>query len=1598
MGQGLTELQNDVSVQLVSNADQLKSMQALNTAWDTWTGLISAPTTDILTLSQNISTFAVNAQKAGANMTGLASLVAGSTSAMKSSSVQLQQDFQTTFGSVQQLFDAFRSTQAVTGQGDFTSFVKDAVAALIPLAQGNKAATAEVSALAQEAGGPATTDLQALAKWAGNVKDPMDALYTAAQNATVATSNLSQDAAQLTTTLQQQLNPAMAQAVFNAHGGQKVFNDFATALVKTGPGSAATAAAAKNVAAELLAISGNSANAKAEFVGFAESMGMSATQADVLWAKASAGMSATSAASGKLRDSLAKSTAAGTDLAASGFWGQVRDKIMSLVSFAGKHPIATILFGALNFIPGFTAAMDKASAIITTFFTKTVPDAARGFGSALSGAWGTAYTSFTRGFGSPLTAWFTTSFPHALAATWDKAWSGLVTPVVKAFDSVKKTITGGFDGWWKTHGSEVEQVWHGVTSFIVRDWNTAWAGFSQIFSGLLSAWDGFTGGLETAWKNLIGWFTGPGDIGAALTGIFKTALAAIEPIVAAGIGAIEAVFKTGWALVTGVTKVAWDSISAIVTQVWDGLKAVVTVGIAGIEAILKTAWDLIVGIFSVALDLLTGHWSQAWKDIETTGEQIWNAISGFFKTAFSAFTTLATQTGNNISTAWSQTWNAIKSTAETIWNAIWAFLQGLWNTVKSAATAFGSAIENIFSTAWNAIENTAKSVWNSISSFFSSWWATEKAAFTTDVDAIGSALSAAWNAMENTAKTVWNAVSSFFSSVWSGLESGVSAAVSAIGSAWNGLVAVVEAPVNAVIDILNSLIGAFDSITSALGLGSPIPKIPALTVPGGTPAGGGGGGGSPTGGSPAGGGAAHGRKITQGTGPTADDVLIRVSRGETVVSAADSQTLAPAFAAVGVPGYAAGGIPNPISAIKKVVSAVGGVLPSAIWNSLKAIIPGLGAVSSLAGLITGATTDLAGIAGKGSGAKGVLGSILTAMPAAIVKDMLAWLTGHVKATAAPAGAGGKPGKNVIPSGVSNASAVAAITAVAAAHGWGPAEVAAWLKLESYEDASLSLTATNPSSGAYGLAQFINGPSEYAQYGGNATTYAGQATAMANYIAQRYGTPSAALAFETSHTPYWYAKGGLIKGYAAGGMIGTAQQIDAAQSKEVTDYNAAYSAVAASLAHIAKGSYLATAAHKTQVTQELGELASNQKYEVSAYNDLQGSGLTAKNLSWFRSQLGDVLGTAQDAEIGHVQGARMNALAAELKIMESLAGGAVPSKPTPTGKSPAPTSSTTTPKMTAGQVAGKGAADLKAWEAHQGAGTVNTQIAHWQHQLHTDTTLAGAKGLTKALAAKYMKAETTDKKTLTTLNTELGIMRDYRTQLSASNSDLSSWISAADGTKSLAKYVTAWKKQQAAQQKTIDAISMMLGPTAETLAASAAAATAKNAAAAAAAAATAATAAAASSATSTSTSIDTGIAGSGGSTSTSTSTSTPAAPPPPPMSASQALSLLSGIGPQAAWAVCRGRPAPQRQPPRAGTTGTGAGWSISPGMLTGCFPAARPPACCQTSIPGHSLVCCPACRNSAPEPTASSPPCCPAAHSGSGCSPPAAGCCPTTRAG
>jgi hypothetical protein len=101
-----------------------------------------------------------------------------------------------------------------------------------------------------------------------------------------------------------------------------------------------------------------------------------------------------------------------------------------------------------------------------------------------------------------------------------------------------------------------------------------------------------------------------------------------------------------------------------------------------------------------------------------------------------------------------------------------------------------------------------------------------------------------------------------------------------------------------------------------------------------------------------------------------------------------------------------------------------------------------------------------------------------------------------------------------------------LEAIGKAKGWTGSQIQAWAAIVR-EESNGTITDTNTSSGAYGIAQMYAGipgdiaanMAKYEEYGGNATTVMGQLTAMANYIEKTYGDPVAAQSYHLAHNSY-----------------------------------------------------------------------------------------------------------------------------------------------------------------------------------------------------------------------------------------------------------------------------------------------------------------------------------------------------------------------------------------------------------------------------------------------------------------------------------------------
>lgn len=296
-------------------------------------------------------------------------------------------------------------------------------------------------------------------------------------------------------------------------------------------------------------------------------------------------------------------------------------------------------------------------------------------------------------------------------------------------------------------------------------------------------------------------------------------------------------------------------------------------------------------------------------------------------------------------------------------------------------------------------------------------------------------------------------------------------------------------------------------------------------------------------------GAAAGLYINRGTGPTADDVMIRASKGELIVPAGMVKAGAVDHLRGSIPGFAAGGVAGSYGPAK-----VSGLPP---WIS---------------GRINATDTTIS---------QNTAQAILNAMAAA------------QKAAKAQAAASKAAGLGNLPLGTGPHSGSAAVAQAFAksilwAYGWGQNQFPPLQALWNQESGWNSY-AVNPSSGAYGIPQALGHGHPY-----NLGDYQAQIRWGLAYIKQRYGSPAAAEAHELAN--HWYARGGLVPGYASGGAVGAwRSRMAGLQGRERHDY--------AGLVH-AFGRHPAGAART-----DLARLARLQAAEQKAYAAAVAPGIT-----------------------------------------------------------------------------------------------------------------------------------------------------------------------------------------------------------------------------------------------------------------------------------------------------------------------------------------------------------------------------------------------------
>jgi len=239
-------LNNTINALNVQAGIQASQVGKVNSAWDYFIGLSTSLTgaySQLLldfqqlgniapTVGGKIAAFSTTAQ--GTQLT--VSQIAQALTKFSGSSAQIWQSFNQSVTQANTLLDNFRvaSVAGVLSQKQYTEAVATVVAELLPYASKSKAALAEVSALAQEAGGPAVGGFQALKDWVDKNATSSDKFSGMIDSLTQKLSNVTQVARTFASTLQTDVLNAIAQAGISTSNITGLTQNYTNALSQYG--------------------------------------------------------------------------------------------------------------------------------------------------------------------------------------------------------------------------------------------------------------------------------------------------------------------------------------------------------------------------------------------------------------------------------------------------------------------------------------------------------------------------------------------------------------------------------------------------------------------------------------------------------------------------------------------------------------------------------------------------------------------------------------------------------------------------------------------------------------------------------------------------------------------------------------------------------------------------------------------------------------------------------------------------------------------------------------------------------------------------------------------------------------------------------------------------------------------------------------------------------------------------------------------------------------------------------------------------------------------------------------------------------------------
>lgn len=256
-----------------------------------------------------------------------------------------------------------------------------------------------------------------------------------------------------------------------------------------------------------------------------------------------------------------------------------------------------------------------------------------------------------------------------------------------------------------------------------------------------------------------------------------------------------------WQKISDTATSVWTSIRDFVVGIWDSVTDAFKTAWDGITSFFQGVWDVISTIFkfgaALAIGLVIEGFNLLGIDIVGVMGKVTAGLQGFWDGAVGLF-----QAGiDKVKQAWGWFQDGLKAANDATMEYIDYSTQSNLNTLTTIYQTSLTFLQNLWNTVWGAISSFLGPIWTAIQGVLSAGWAWISNLFKTATKPVQDA----WKGM-------WDSIKGVFDSVWETIKSGV------------------KAGINWIIDQINSVINAVNSVaqTGAGALGIKVPSIPTI--------------------------------------------------------------------------------------------------------------------------------------------------------------------------------------------------------------------------------------------------------------------------------------------------------------------------------------------------------------------------------------------------------------------------------------------------------------------------------------------------------------------------------------------------------------------------------------------------------------------------------------------------------------------------------------------------------------------------------------------------------------------------------------------------